>query len=55
VQRRRRAMTETTEVTKTHVFISYSRRDSAFVSDLLVSLESYGFETFFDRDDLAPG
>jgi hypothetical protein len=43
------------ESTRTRLFLSYSRHDSAFVDELLVSLESYEFEVTFDREDLFPG
>jgi hypothetical protein len=40
---------------KSRLFLSYSRRDSAFVDELIISVESYGFEVLLDREDLFPG
>lgn len=40
---------------KLKVFISYSRKDSAFAMELLDSLELLGFEAFLDKQDIAPG
>ena len=40
---------------KLKVFISYSRRDAAFASELLTGLEIAGFEPFLDTHDIAPG
>ena len=48
-------MSEASGIRKTNVFISYSRRDSTFVEDLKISLETYGFEVSFDREDIAAG
>jgi len=40
---------------KPRVFLSYSRRDTDFIDELVISLESHGFEVVFDRADLFPG
>lgn len=37
------------------LFLSYSRRNSAFIDELIISIESYGFDVQFDRADLFPG
>jgi hypothetical protein len=41
--------------TRARVFLSYSRKNSAFVDELIISLESYGYEILLDRQDLFPG
>lgn len=48
-------MSNHTEQGRARVFVSYSRRDSAFTDELVISLGSHGFEVMFDRDDLFPG
>jgi hypothetical protein len=40
---------------KLKVFISYSRKDSAFADGLEVALAAAGFETLIDRQDIATG
>ena len=40
---------------KLNVFISYSRKDSAFAEELLAGLEFAGFEAFLDKHDIAAG
>jgi len=37
------------------LFLSYSRRNTDFVDELIISVESYGFDVQFDRADLFPG
>jgi hypothetical protein len=37
------------------VFISYSRKDAEFASELLLALELVGFDAFLDKQDIAPG
>ncbi len=37
------------------VFISYSRKDSAFVDRLEADLRAYGFDTWVDRQHLEGG
>lgn len=37
------------------VFISYSRADHVFATDLLAGLEACGFEAYIDKEDIAPG
>lgn len=37
------------------LFLSYSRRNSDFIDELIISVESYGFDVQFDRADLFPG
>ena len=37
------------------IFISYSRKDEAFVDELTLGLTACGFQPFFDRHDIAPG
>jgi hypothetical protein len=37
------------------VFISYSRSDKAFASDLVLGLTACGFEAYIDREDIAAG
>jgi hypothetical protein len=48
-------MSDIVNAGKPRVFLSYSRRDSDFVDELVISVESYGFEVVFDRADLFPG
>jgi hypothetical protein len=48
-------MADPTSPSGSRVFLSYSRKDSAFIDELIVSVESYGFEVVFDREDLFPG
>jgi hypothetical protein len=43
------------EARRTRVFLSYSRKDLAFADELIISLESHGFEMVVDREDLFPG
>lgn len=40
---------------RARVFLSYSRKDLAFAEELIISLESHGFEMVVDREDLFPG
>lgn len=40
---------------KLKVFLSYSRKDSAFAQELLSALELLGFDAYLDREDIAPG
>ncbi len=40
---------------KLKVFLSYSRKDSAFAQELLTGLELLGFDAYLDREDIAPG
>jgi TIR domain len=37
------------------VFLSYSRSDAAFAQELLIALETLGFDAYLDRQDIAPG
>lgn len=37
------------------VFLSYSRRDTAFADELVQGLKACGFEAYIDREDIAPG
>ena len=37
------------------VFVSYSRADKAFASDLVLGLAACGFAPYIDRHDIAPG
>lgn len=37
------------------VFVSYSRADKAFASDLVLGLAACGFAPYIDRQDIAPG
>lgn len=37
------------------VFLSYSRKDSAFAAELLSGLELLGFDAYLDKEDIAPG
>jgi len=37
------------------VFISYSRTDKAFASDLVLGLAACGFAPYIDREDIAAG
>ena len=48
-------MEEPQGVAKPRVFLSYSRQDAAFAGELVISVESYGFEVMIDREDLFPG
>jgi TIR domain-containing protein len=41
--------------TRARIFLSYSRKNSAYVDELIISLESYGYEILLDRQDLFPG
>jgi hypothetical protein len=43
------------EASKPRVFLSYSRKNATFVDELIISLESYGYEIMVDREDLFPG
>ena len=49
----------TTEIrvaeTRIKVFISYSRADKAFASELVLGLAACGFAPYIDRQDIAPG
>lgn len=38
-----------------HVFLSYSRRDQAFVDRLIAELERAGLDVWIDRDDIPGG
>lgn len=40
---------------KLKVFLSYSRKDSAFAQELLAALELLGFDAYLDKEDIAPG
>ena len=40
---------------KTRVFISYSRKDSAFSNRLVDALNARGFEAYLDKKDILPG
>ena len=40
---------------RSKVFISYSRKDSAFAGNLLAKLNSRGFEAYLDSRDILPG
>lgn len=49
-------MEVTARTSEAAVFISYSRRDSAdFVDELHISLETCGFNCYFDKQDIASG
>ena len=37
------------------VFVSYSRKDSAFAQMLVEALAERGFDAFLDKTDIAPG
>ena len=41
--------------TRIKVFVSYSRADKAFASDLVLGLAACGFAPYIDRQDIAPG
>ena len=41
--------------TRLKVFLSYSRKDSAFAQELLAALELLGFDAYLDKEDIAPG
>jgi TIR domain len=41
--------------TRIKVFISYSRADKAFASELVLGLAACGFAPYIDRQDIAPG
>lgn len=41
--------------TRIKVFVSYSRADKAFASDLVLGLAACGFAPYIDRHDIAPG
>jgi hypothetical protein len=41
--------------TRTKIFISYSRTDKAFASDLVLGLAACGFAPYIDREDIAAG
>lgn len=49
--------TQTAEQVETRikVFISYSRADKAFASELVLGLAACGFAPYIDRQDIAPG
>src|SRR4029453_6376412 len=38
-----------------HVFLSYSRRDQAFVDRLIAEVERAGLDVWIDRDDIPGG
>jgi hypothetical protein len=40
---------------KLKVFLSYSRKDSAFAEELKSALELLGFDAYLDKEDIAPG
>ena len=40
---------------KAKVFLSYSRKDSAFAEQLLAALSERGLEPYLDKQDIAPG
>ena len=41
---------------KSHVFVSYSRKDSSeFADGLAAALEERGFDAFLDKQDILPG
>jgi WD40 repeat protein len=40
---------------KSHVFISYSRKDTAFADSLVAALLERGFNAYLDKKDIAPG
>jgi WD40 repeat protein len=46
---------ESSRERKTRVFISYSRKDSAFANRLVDALSVRGFEAYLDRKDILPG
>ncbi len=46
-------MTEVTDHKKLKVFVSYSRKDSAFAKELVAGLELTGFDPFIDQHDIA--
>ncbi len=48
-------MTQASATSQLNVFISYSRRDTAFVDELRISLETYGFNVLYDQEDIAHG
>src|SRR6201991_668183 len=41
--------------TRIKVFVSYSRADKAFASDLVLGLAACGFAPYIDRQDIAAG
>jgi formylglycine-generating enzyme required for sulfatase activity len=43
------------ELSKLRVFISYSRKDEAFVEELVTGLEIAGFQPYLDKHDIAAG
>jgi hypothetical protein len=46
---------ESAPTNKLKVFLSYSRKDSAFAQELLAALELLGFDAYLDKEDIAPG
>ena len=40
---------------KPHVFISYSRKDSALAEKLRLALIALNFEAYLDKEDILPG
>lgn len=48
-------MTQAAASSQLNVFLSYSRRDGAFVEELRISLETYGFNVLYDQEDIAHG
>lgn len=48
-------MTDQTEPASARIFVSYSRKDRAITDELVILLESHGYDVLFDREDLFPG
>ena len=48
-------MDQTSDLNKTRVFISYSRKDQAFADILFKSLTERGYTALIDREDILPG
>src|SRR5262245_10848178 len=40
---------------KTRIFISYSRKDTAFADQLAMALDARGYEVLLDREDISGG
>jgi len=50
-----KSISQNVNSSKLRVFLSYSRKDVEFASELLSALELLGFDAFLDKEDIAPG